>query len=136
MADHGTTLTEARVRKFKSRVKKGFRYALSGMDTKKSDTSRGESSHAKTAGRGESSHAKTKSTVPNVAAAKSGARKVKTVTIAAPGAEEKPKPEAASKETETNKRNKVSADRRKVRRKSDDSKFDFAGAINRQLTGR
>ena len=98
---------------------------------------------------GESIHAKTKSAAPNVAAAKSGARKVKTVTIAAPGAGTKSKPEAkkpaaAKPDTETNKRNKVSADRRKVRRQSGDSKyselpggkFSFLGAINRQLTGK
>ena len=109
----------------------------------------GKSSHAKTASGGESIHAKTKSAAPNVGDAKSGARKVKTVTIAAPGAGTKSKPEAkkpaaAKPDTETNKRNKVSAARRKQHRKSSDSKyselpggkFSFLGAINRQLTGK
>ena len=146
---------EERVNKFKSDVKKGFSSALSGLfgkDTKKPKAAPKEkaapakAAPAKAAPKAEPAKAKSDNNGRGDRGGRSG--ELRGVKPRAPeqskrsttnvGAEKKPpvptrKP---AKETVTSKKNKASAERRKMRRKSDDSKFDFAGAINRQLTGR
>ena len=228
MADHGTTLsklmagrkvssgtTESRVNQFKSDVKKGFRAALSSMDTKKSDAPkaapakaaattappkkkrknlierafsgamnnirkieedenrrqayrndptkrpRPKSDAPKTAAKPEPAKAASNNNGRGDRGGRSGSlkgnsnqgnfkRQDRITTVedqkksAAAKKPEAKKPAAEKPKTKTAQNNKVSAERRKTRRKSSDSKynekpgggFDFSGAINRQLTGR
>ena len=147
--------TESRVNQFKIDVKRGFRSALSSMfgeDTKKSDAPKAaakpqtKAAPAKTAskaapatekrtsGRGGGPGRENQNPEGNY-----DQKRITTVKTTPEAAKS-----AAAKQTKTARNNKASAERRKARRKSSNSKykegpggkFNFAGAISRQLTGR
>ena len=152
--------TESRVNQFKIDVKRGFRSALSSMfgeDTKKSDAPKAAAKPQTKAAPATAAPAKTASkSAPATETRTSGRgggpgrenqnpegnydqKRITTVKTTPEAAKS-----AAAKETQTDRNNKASAARRKARRKSSDAKynelpggkFNFAGAVSRQLTGR